>query len=137
MLLYLIHIHNRESSSHWSIHHHVPSAIFAVYFQDYDLSIENGTESLPWIYRSISSFLKYKLANIDCCSTLLFSKDKSVLGIYFVTVEFLMTRSVCHIPSKAQFHHYSAVLWLNQCWVIIDCSFGLQPLVFFWIRYTH
>ena len=31
MLLYLIHIHDREVSSYWSIHHHVPWAIFAIY----------------------------------------------------------------------------------------------------------
>ena len=31
LLLNLIHIHDRESSSHWSIHHHVPGVNFDNY----------------------------------------------------------------------------------------------------------
>ena len=68
----------------------------------------------------------FKLAAIDCCYTFPVLKDKYVF--VFLTVKSLMTRSVCHILSQAQFHHHSAVLCLNQYLMIIDCNFGQQPL---------
>ena len=69
----------------------------------------------------------FKLAAIDCCYTFPVLKDKYVF-VCFLTVKSLMTHSVCHILSQAQFHHHSAVLCLNQYLMIIDCNFGQQPL---------